>query len=125
MFCCGASKKSWNQFGKCENEVIKCWSQTIYYEFSLLIKHDFGFLGMLKKSQFLIFDLDIKKKLAEYSRYIRNLPACIKGCRGNLCGEKYGMVLRMIKLGSPRATITITGQRYNRRNFFSIDGLEE
>jgi len=43
------------QFGKCENEVIKCWSQTVYLEFFLAVKHDFSLFDMQKKSQLSIF----------------------------------------------------------------------
>jgi hypothetical protein len=55
-----------SQFGKFENEVIKCWSQTTYYEFFLAVQHDFGLLDIRKKISALNFSiLTSKFHLAE------------------------------------------------------------
>jgi hypothetical protein len=52
-----------SQFGKCVNEVIKCWSQTIYSEISLLNKHNFGLFDTEKNLSSQFLDLDIENAL--------------------------------------------------------------
>jgi len=60
-----------SQFGKCENVVIKCWSQTIYSEFSLPAMHDFGLLDIQKKFQLWFFRSRHRK--STWQRYPRSI----------------------------------------------------
>jgi hypothetical protein len=52
-----------SRFEKCENGLIQFWSETIYKEFSISTKHDFGLLDMLKNLSSQIFNLDIENLL--------------------------------------------------------------
>jgi len=38
-----------SQFGKYENEVIKCWSQTLFNRLLTNTEHDFGLLNIQTK----------------------------------------------------------------------------
>jgi hypothetical protein len=52
MFWCGASEKIMKfQSGKCENEDVKMLVSNDLLLFFVAVKHDFGLLGTLKKSQ--------------------------------------------------------------------------